>query len=73
MLKKETAMPDEYKPQLSDNALDLRYFSSEFTDLPKRESIIGDQAKQYVKRNAHLFKEFDNWSNANLIILKFFH
>ena len=42
LLRKETPMPDDYKPQLSDNALDLRYFSNEFTDLPKRESIISD-------------------------------
>ena len=45
LLRKETPMPDDYKPELSDNALDLRYFSNEFTDLPKRESIISDQTK----------------------------
>lgn len=59
VLKKEIMIPNEYKPQLSENALDLRYFSNEFTDLPKRESMMGEQSKQYIKKHAHLFKDFD--------------
>ena len=58
LLKKEIVMPDEFKPHLSDNQLDLKYFSSEFTDLPKRESIIGQAVKKFIDDNAHEFAEF---------------
>ena len=59
MLKKEIVMPDSYKPQLSDDALDLRYFSNEFTDLPKRESVMGEKVKQFIKINNDKFKDFE--------------
>ena len=59
MTRKEIPMPKEYKPELSDNILDLKYFSNEFTDLPKRETVIGEQARQFIKKNAHLFSKFD--------------
>ena len=60
MTRKEIPMPREYKPELSDNVLDLKYFSNEFTDLPKRETQIGESTKQFIKKNAHLFKDFSD-------------
>ena len=59
LLKKEITMPDDLKPQLSDDALDLRYFSNEFADLPKRHSHMDAQSKLFIQENANLFKGFD--------------
>lgn len=58
-LKKQAHMPKDYLPELSDDALDLRYFANEFTDLPKRESVMQEKTKEFIKKHANLFKDFD--------------
>ena len=60
LMKKEIDLPEEFKPELSDDPLDLAYFMmDDFTDQSMRETVINENAKELIRNNAHRFNEFD--------------
>lgn len=59
LLSKEIPVPEDEKPVLSADPLDLRYFDDEFTAMPQRESIVDAKAQRLIQKCSDQFAAFD--------------